>query len=171
MFRVTFGAAVLGTTALFVGCEPAARTTGPPAATTVGPTATVGGTTGTAGPTVGTPTATPDDTTPARTTTLGPPGATTTTGPRAGALRAEPSAVTVEPGGEVRVRLVGGTLEPPVSVTVEPAERKITAMVAKDQLTIRAADDANGTATVSVTAGRSTVRVQVTVGGPAKGKE
>ena len=178
MFRVTIGAAVLGASALVVGCAPTDQTTG---RTAGAPTTTVVGTVtvGAGGARTTTLAATDDDTTPPPATTTRPAGATTTTRtrtvtdrePKADTLRAEPSAVTLEPGGEARVKLVGRDIKPPVSVMVEPEERKITAMVEKDQVTIRAANDASGQATVKVKTGDAMVSVQVTIKPAAKAKK
>lgn len=86
-------------------------------------------------------------------------------------LRAEPATVTVEQGGQATVKLVGEDIDAPVMITVEPAERKITAMAKEDVLTIRAANDAQGDATVKVKSGEKTVTVKVTVKPADKAKK
>jgi hypothetical protein len=84
--------------------------------------------------------------------------------PDTAAFRAGHEELTVTPGGEARVKLIGLPAGEEVRVMVEPADAQITAVVADRQtLTVRAGDEATGKATVTLRAGEHTARVQVTV--------
>ena len=79
------------------------------------------------------------------------------------AFKAEKDTVTIAPGSELKVKMMGMPSGATPTFTYEPTTTDLNASVAGDELVIKAGDKATGSYTVTVTEGGKEAKVTVNI--------